>query len=291
MRTIILSGDSGGCFPIIRSWTSLNIGVTKVINYEKCIISLNDITEFCPDVVVFIAGLVPSIPQNELLLAINSHVPLVQLLFDGGDIGWYDKILDWRNCFSIIVNIDGNPNWPSRKEDITMLPPIDPRPYDMLPDLPRNVLLGFPGAIGTGRRGQVLDFLRPSGYMTHYHRPGSFDDEYSYDRFVEFLKRCRFVINNSMTANGGTHVKARVIETGLAKACLLEDNNPVTRQWFTPGEHYLEYTTPEEVIDIVRKIGEEESKRFAQNLYNEIKKKYSPQIFWKIVMQSVGIKI
>jgi spore maturation protein CgeB len=105
------------------------------------------------------------------------------------------------------------------------------------------------------------------------------------------LKRCRFVINNSMTANGGTHVKARVIEAGLAKVCLLEDKNQITKQWFTPGEHYLEYTTPEEVIDIVRKLSEEESKRFSQNLYDEIKKNHSPQVFWKIVMQNIGIKI
>lgn len=296
MKTVILSTHQGVCFPVIGSWTYLNIGTTKVIDYQYSTISLKDITEFSPDVVIFIAGL-ECAPKKESLLAIRKHAPLIQLLFDGGDIGWHEKLLSWQDCFSVIVNVDGSPKWPSRKEDLTLLAPIDPRPFDISPDTQRNVLLGFPGAIGSGRRGQLLDFLRSSGYMTHYHRPGTLDEVCShdkvcsYDKYIEFLKRCRFIINNSMSANGESHVKFRVTETGLAKACLLEDKNSVTGQWFTPGEHYLEYTTPEEVIDIVRRVGEDESNRIAQNLHNEIKKKYSPEIFWKKVMQSVDIKI
>ena len=69
-----------------------------------------------------------------------------------------------------------------------------------------------------------------------------------------------------------TTVKGRVVESGLAGALLLETKGAPTSYWFRPGLDYLEYETPEEAADIIRRLSHEPEKTqsIAQSLRSRV---------------------
>ena len=52
--------------------------------------------------------------------------PSVLLVFDGSDVTWTKLLTDYaeHGAFDLVVNIDGNPEWPKHQHDITALTPI-----------------------------------------------------------------------------------------------------------------------------------------------------------------------
>lgn len=296
---LILSTSSCNTETVIGSWQSLGIGKTEIIYYDRTRVGPQDIERIKPRFTILISALKASYnPSLEELSRMNELSPLVQILFDGGDPPWHPEIIRWRDAFTLIVNIDGNPNWPSREKDLTLLTPIDTRFYNNMPgesDIQRDIHTGFGGAIGSGERGQTIGYLHGRGLITHrgYSLTNSYKgyigDAASYKEYADFMRRCKIVVNHSMTANGLSHVKGRVLEAGWAGACLLENKNPITSLWFKPGIHYIEYNDTEHAAQIIEQLRSEPERieRMTRALHEEIVHNHSPKVFWNKILDKI----
>jgi len=97
---------------------------------------------------------------------------------------------------------------------------------------------------------------------------------------------CKIIVNCPMTGSTKTdHVKARVTETGWARACLFERTNRYTASWFDPGIDYAEY---EDVRDLATKLdwaskNPDQIYEMANSLRNRIVAEHHPVIFWRDV--------
>jgi glycosyltransferase involved in cell wall biosynthesis len=238
-------------------------------------------------------------PSLDELIKINEISPLVQILSDGGDPPWHSETIRWRCAFTTIVSIDGNPNWPSRDCDLTLLTPVDFRFYDNMPgesDPQRDIHAGFWGAIGSGPRGHTMGYLYDRGLITHrgYSSTQSYKgytgEAASYKEYADFMRRCKIIVNHSMTANELNHVKGRVLEAGWAGACLLENKNPITPLWFKPGIHYIEYNDADHAAQLIEQLKSEPGhiEQIARALHEEIVRNHSPRVFWSKVLYKVG---
>lgn len=297
---LYLSTSTPDTIKEIDSWRCLDIGSTEVIYYDKVRVGVSDIERLHPKMTIMIsahkADFAPSLDE---LIKMNDISPLVQILSDGGDPPWHDETIRWRDAFTTIVSIDGNPNWPSRSCDLTLLTPIDLRYYDNIvgettPE--RNILLGFSGGIGSGARGMVMSNLRDRGLLTY--RSMSLINSYkgytgeaaSYKEYADFMRQCKIIINHAMTASGLSHVKGRVLEAGWAGACLLENKNPITPLWFKPGIHYIEYNDVEHAAQLVEQLKSDPGRieQMASALHEDVIRNHSPRVFWSKVLDKIG---
>jgi hypothetical protein len=74
------------------------------------------------------------------------------------------------------------------------------------------------------------------------------DDKIPYTSYAKMLSSARTIVNfRADRTNGRAAMKGRVFEALMAGAVLLEQENGWTRQWLTPGEDYLEWSTPTDI--------------------------------------------
>jgi len=296
---LILSTSTCNTETVVGSWLGLGVGKTEIIYYDRIKVGPQDIERIKPRMIIYISALAPFNPTLDELRQMNELSPLIQILFDGGDPNWHPELLRWRDAFTLIVNIDGSPYWPSRDKDLTLLTPIDYRFYNNMPgesDPQKDIHAGLAGAIGSGIRGYVMGYLHGRGLITHRcHSPtnsykGYIGEAASYKEYADFMRRCKIVVNHAMTANGSSHVKGRVLEAGWASACLLENKNPITPLWFKPGVHYIEYSDAEHASQLIQQLKSEPERidEMARALHEEVVRNHSPRIFWGKVLDKVG---
>lgn len=225
----------------------------------------------------------PKMPDPQDIRALKETCPIVNIICDGGDKGSHPGIEAFQKAesFTLHVNIDGIKDWPHTEKDITTLCPIDMRYYQQ--EFKKDVKLGFHGGNGHKDRRDVIEKLGPH-LLT-----GERNEKYgSYADFANFMKRCQYVLNHAANgSNTGMHCKARVIETALAMGCLLEQKGSPIAQYFTPGEDYIEWETPEEIVSIVEKTPESAREVIANSLHAKVIKQYSSLLFWGKVFKSV----
>ena len=80
-----------------------------------------------PDLIVYIGQNGGRFLASEsTFIYLRSICPTVLLVFDGSDITWTKLLNDYgeHGAFDLVVNIDGNPDWPKRPRDITALTPV-----------------------------------------------------------------------------------------------------------------------------------------------------------------------
>jgi spore maturation protein CgeB len=114
----------------------------------------------------------------------------------------------------------------------------------------------------------------------------------------EFLRSCKIVLNFSSTAvisawelNDGMsgeipqvdHVKGRVFEAIACGALLLESRNTRTTAYFTPDEHYVEFSDLEELIEKIQYFSANENhRRHISNAGNQrFLGHYTAEHFWR----------
>lgn len=107
--------------------------------------------------------------------------------------------------------------------------------------------------------------------------------------FFEFLNRSLSTLNFSRNRRGLHQVKARVFEAMSCHCCLLEDKNPVTPRYFTPGEEYVEWGTPEELRDkIFWLCGDRTAaRRIASAGHERWARDYSAKMFWSRIQATL----
>lgn len=216
---------------------------------------------------------------------IRKSAKLVNLVCDGGCPNWHPllELYNKEDCFDLTVNIDGNDNWPSKSTDLTMPGPIDPRYYNGR-DVPKVIPFGFAGGLGGIERRQITERLQRTRQLNIPERSETWG---TYQGYADFMLSCKAVLNMGRTGSGKAHhLKYRIIESGLAKCCVFEEVNQITKKYFTAGMDYIEY---ENIDHLERLLGAEMDLRpYAESLHKKVTTKYTTEIFWKCVFDALG---
>lgn len=227
-------------------------------------------------------------PSVETFRRLQEICPVILMCGDASDFGWHEllRLYDTERCFDLIVNFDGNRNWPGTQRGLTTLTPINPDFYhDRLSFNDRPIELGFAGGGGHyGIRKQIVEALKPFGLKVHDR-----DETYgSYAEYARFLKNCKITFNIPQSASGNaSQVKGRVLEAGLAGTMLFEFANSVTGLWFSPKTHYT-FGTGDigSMIETIR-YGKDSLLWVAERLHSEVTEKYSADKIWASIFERI----
>lgn len=97
------------------------------------------------------------------------------------------------------------------------------------------------------------------GILIHFERKAHLIDDRlsameSYARYLRTLKRERFPLNFSMRRDGTRVYTGRSLEALALGCCLVQEKTMDLHEIYTPGRHYLEFDTMDDLHDIARFI-------------------------------------
>ena len=109
--------------------------------------------------------------------------------------------------------------------------------------------------------------------------------------YASIMRRSKIGINFPWSPFGFDQCKGRVWEILASRSLLLERENIATKRHLKPGEHYVEYS---DANDLVEKIeyylnNDKERIQIATNGYNEYIKNFSSKVFWTTVLEKVNV--
>ncbi len=257
----------------------------------------NKANEVAPDFIAYIGSRWGHQPSIATLARINETIaPMVHICSDAADNPWWDLLRAYHlgGAFKVQVAIDGSTKWPCSDANMTLLTPIDPTLFgEPLPHSERAIKFGYAGNPGGGPASQrtillsellrqrVLD-LRIRSNLPH-----------TYEAMCDYLGNCRISLNIAYTGTEvTTHVKGRVIESGLAGCCLLETKGSPVSKWFTPGVDYLEYESADEAVKLMRELIDNPDRTQAMGLALRAKvlAEHTPEKFWAKIFNRVGVQ-
>lgn len=252
---------------------------------------LRKVQQYKPDVVIYSGPAEGNcLPMNSTFEEIRKNAKTVCLVCDGGCPNWHPLLDVYKreNIFDLVINIDGNHDWPKRSNDLTFWGLIDPSYYAKASK--KDIDLGFAGGNGSKHRRDALEKLKRYGLVV----PARSEQWGTYQEYADFMLRCRMVVNFPETGSGkAMHLKYRIIESGLAKCCVFEKSNPVTKRYFTPGEDYVEYEDLDDLEEKIKKAltnpDDVENKAIALKV--KVERKYLPVRAWQEVFNSLKMTI
>ncbi len=273
--------------PSVESITELGDNDVTHIHYmsfpvpvfNKAMLELAE--EHKPDFIVYIGVAEGEYrPQIETLLKLKQMCPTVNFVTDGGCPNYWPILEQYRDMdiFTLSVNVDGTEIWPKRPNDLTTLHPV-PK-YYYAKSLQRDIKLGFHGGTGSEDRRTFISELGDSLKV------GSRNEAYGqYQDYADFMLRCKYVLNMAKTGSGKRmHVKNRIVETGLAGACLFEPRNSPASQYFIPGYEYLEYETAADIRNLMEM---HDYIPYGERLSKAICERHSAKQFWEKVINAI----
>jgi len=253
--------------------------------------------EYSPDIILYISTAGgPYLPTIKTFKTLRDITTIAQICCDASCPGWHPLIKQYKEneCFDLIANLDGCENWPHDDKDLTLISPVDPRPYlnasvnyDSFSSRP--IHCGFCGGDGSQYRRDILYHLLMNSALRVKPREEKIG---TYQKYADFMMRCKIVINMSLSGSGlSRQVKGRVVETALAGACLLEDNGSATSKWFIPGEDYIEYEGKHNALEIINSLYDNDITMFrcAENLRRKVMTEHSPKVIWNKVFSQLHL--
>lgn len=303
MRSLFLSTSTNETDKYLDSLKNLGLGESEIMRYD--VPGLSDellysrVKEWKPDFVVYIGGVFGRQPSAAALANITNRIaPMVLICSDAADIPWHEVLRRYTQtgAFALQVAIDGSHKWPDSSQHMTALTPVDPALFtqDNKPHSERGINCGFAGNGGGGpgsKRTQLLAFLLQQRILDLRIRS---DLPYTYEAYCDYLGKCRISLNTAWTGTeAAMHVKGRVLESGLAGACLLETKGSPTSYWFRPGLDYLEYESPAEAAQIINRLANEPeaTQAMGDSLRRRVLAEHSPAQFWQRIFDRIGMKV
>lgn len=253
--------------------------------------------EAAPDFIAYIGSRWGYQPTISTLSRINEKLaPMVHICSDAADQPWWDLLREYHQCgaFSLQIAIDGSTQWPTSDANLTLLTPINPALFgEPIPHAQRAVKFGYAGNAGGGPASQrtvlLTELLRQRVLDLRIRS----NLPYTYEAMCDYLENCRISLNIAYTGTESTtHVKGRVIESGLAGCCLLETKGSPVSKWFTPGVDYLEYSSADEAVTLMRELIDhpEVTQAMGLALRAKILAEHTPTKFWAKIFNRVGVK-
>lgn len=246
-----------------------------------------------PKLIVYIGSNDPALmAQTSTFLRLKKIAPTVLLCHDASDNTWTPVLEAYQraDCFSLVVGIDGNVDWPQRAQDFTALTPVPAQHYRNLQPLSdRPVRFGFAGGYASPSRRNVVEHLVEHTGLIVPQR----DEKYgSYPVYARFMQRCRIVLNVPWSgSDNAVQVKGRVLEAGHAGCVLLEHADSAAKNWFVADGDYAAYESKEHAVEVVQKLRAdiEWMKHLALALHTRVTTEHSATIFWDKVFKGVGL--
>lgn len=288
IKALFYTTNTVDCSNHVRAWNSvfpqahhLRYDLRSVCNDWQLLEAVESVK---PDVVFYIgANDAPGNPKIGTLKIAKQTAKMVNVCSDAADKPWHKYLEGYarKGCFDLQVSIDGAKNAPV---DLATLTPIDPKPFEG--DLTKTIRCGFSGSVGKhNSRSEIVLALSWFGGLTVRDRV-KVD---GYDNHVEFLKRCRMILNISYTGSGlAHHIKGRVLEAGWAKAALLESEGSPIGEWF-PKDCYITYRSPKEAAEIIADLPDAEIDNAAARLAEEVRKRFRPEMIYDEILQRLNV--
>lgn len=233
-----------------------------------------------------------TLPDIETLHRLKDAAPTILICPEASDKTWWHPLLTKyarEDAFDLIVNIDGNPDWPGSDRGITALTPRAVAPWgEPIPWSNRLINAGFCGGNSHHFRRDMLRDLGPDVlWRGGDPRPGTWPD------YVAWTKQCRMVLNMARHGGGhGEHVKGRVIEAGLGGCLVLETRGSSLARWFEAGTDYLEYGSAAEARALIPHVlaAPHEYVDMALRYRAAMIRDHAPGVFWRKVFKMIGME-
>jgi hypothetical protein len=296
VKVCILTTGTNNVPPIIDPLADLGNEIVKII-YDEMTHAEHDgdllarVEAANPDWVLHV-GAIPEhhgkpVPTSKHFAQIGARWKLVHLCFDGAEPVWWPHIQDYydRGRFALQVNIDGVRIGPIGERGLTALCPVTT--LDTPDWTERPIMCGFTGGLHGGRW-EVIEPLIRQGLLTYRPR----DNESPFTHFNAFLSMCKVGLNVATTGgHAGKHVKARTLELAAMGCLVLETAGSPLGDWFTEGEDFLAYQTPDDAADKIRwaQAHPREAAVIAESMRRKVTVQHSHAAFWSQVMERIGV--
>lgn len=301
MKSLVLSTSSNETTKYSDGLRDLGYGEVRLMAYDQLGHSEQLLyakaKEYAPDLIVYIGTRWGQQPSIAAISRMNEKIaPMVHLCSDAADIPWHDLLRDYHTAgaFSLQVAIDGSHKWPNSQTQMTALTPVDAKNFPAFrPHVERGTLAGYAGNPGSGpgsRRTAVLSELLEARLIDLRIRSNL---PFTYESYCDYLSGVRISLNIAYTGTEATtHVKGRVLESGLAGCTLLETHGSPTSYWFRPGLDYLEYKDAEHAANIIRMLAHEPAatEAMGRSLMDRVTREHSPAMFWGRILERIGVQ-
>jgi hypothetical protein len=271
------------------SWACRELGA-DIKYFRGCPERLDQLCHGC-DVVVYWAVMNgPDLPSIAAFRRARNKCRLVAMFGDGGCPECVPLLQTYKdqNVFDAAVNIDGHPDWPHREGiDWTCFGVFDDHAYRKV--LPRTRRLGYSGGGGPHREGMVRSLADVIDAVVGY------DANVPYQRYADWMLSTYAVVNTSWSATRPDVMcgKGRMNEAALAGCLLFETKGSCLRDYYEPGEDYLEYgwDSPgnihaRDILDVVERPDfEEYAEIIGQRFRTKTLSLYGPERFWNRIVR------
>ena len=288
MKALFYTTQTVDCANHVRAWNSFSPSHHVAFDHHTLRNDwqlLEAAQKFKPDVIFYIgAHEAPGNPKPATFQAARKFAPLVNLCSDAVDRPWHGVLREYarRGCFDLQVAIDGAKGAPV---DFSTLTPVDPRPFTV--SVKRDIRCGFSGTVGRwNARSEIVLALSWFGGLSIRDRS---KEDGGYEDHVNFLKRCRMLLNISYSGTGHAHhIKGRVLEAGWAGCALLESEGSPIGEWF-PSDCYITYRHPKDAAQIIADLPDAEIDRMAQRLSEEVRRRFSPELIYGSILNKLNV--
>lgn len=242
-----------------------------------------------PDFILFIGAVEQyhgrPVPQPDVLRALNAVAPMIHMCDDAGDPPWWPmlEVYEREKCFTVQVSIDGASGTPIDhfENGMVLLTPIDWRVFQPKPWSEKPIKTSMVGGIGHNDRKATIEYLQGKGLIDFRQGPIG----RSYDEMADVMGQSKVTFNFGVTGSGTSmHVKGRVVEAGFSGCALLEKSGSPTRNWFKPGEEFLEFDDATDAVRILETTSDHIWQEMALKLRNRVTVEHHPQTFWNKVL-------
>lgn len=110
-------------------------------------------------------------------------------------------------------------------------------------------------------RAPFLEVLEKYQNTSFISASNSGTSDYTYSEMFETLRKSKFGVNFSRSANDSEQLKGRVWEVLLSGALLLEQKNSQILQFFEPGKHFVFFESPNELEEQIEYFLDHENER------------------------------
>lgn len=289
MKALFITTQTVDCANHVRAWNSIMDRPADHLAFDHMGLC-NDwqmpqrANEVRPDVMFYIgAHRSRGNPKPQTLIDLRGIAPLVLICSDAADHPWHPVLGGYRGhqCFDLMVAIDGAREAPV---DLATLTPVDERPFRV--ELKRDIRCGFSGSVGRwNARSETINALEWfAGLVVRRRETGD-----SYDAHARFMKRCRLLLNVSLTGSQQTHhVKGRVVEAGFAGCALLESAGSPIGEWL-PDDCYLTWRHPRDVKAMIEDLDDATIDRAARRLAEEVRARYTARTIYGEILRCLHV--
>lgn len=197
----------------------------------------------------------------------------------------FDKYID----LNVAIAGERNGNFPKTLWSWT---PEDPA-YFYYDGQEKDIDVLFLGTVHSPERADYLNFLKynlPKDLSVHL-GGGQRQEKLTHEKYAELTRRAKIVINFPFSVAGNDQLKGRVFEATACKCLLMERENRLTREYFTPGQEYCEYSGKEDLLKNIKHYLSPLNKGLLESVTQAGLKRYiqnwSHNKFWESVLKEI----